>query len=397
MITPRGVSLACLLSGSLFAFACGDGENAGFAGSSGQGGAGGSGGGPDAFVSCVDLPNGCDDGNDCTVDGNCESITGMCIGRAPEPRDMACGRNGIFVCDGEGACVGCNTDEQCEPFFPDEECRVAPRCIDQGCPLPAALPNGTPCSTGECRDGVCTSPWAPKQQLVPMICGVSFGDNVYETQMTLTVAPTPISSAEPFSAAIDASIRLPRELLQDLVTGRFPDSLEDFVVSAARAEVESSGVVSGTPVETTLDPLPQQVGILQTPNFGDSGGQPCAAPSDCPLAEFGQLCGLASGCVCACRPGCFPSECPNVVISDVVLPMETIQGAIYSPLLEGAVCFDAAGDYVSPTFTDPVRTGARVVSSLGPFAVECAGGFIDDDAIVPNPVDTQVCFPIAEP
>lgn len=405
MIAPKGASLACLYTCLQLAAACGDPQAAGFAGTTGANGGGGV-GGDGTFVSCTELPNGCADGNDCTVDGNCESITGMCIGREPEPRDTPCGPDGIFVCDGEGSCVGCNSDEQCAPFFPDEECRVTPRCIGQACPLPEPLPNGTPCSTGECRDGVCTSPWAPKEQLVPMICGASFGNDLFAATMTLAVAPTPISSTESFSATIETSIRLPRALIQQVVTGRFPQPLDTMVISDARAEVESTGVVAGTPVETTLNPLPQEVAISQVTNFGDAGGQSCDRPTDCPLFAFGQRCGSGGACSCVCRPGCVPSQCPNRVVADVVLQMEPIQGAIYRALSEGSVCFDAGGDYNDPSPAGRVRhTGAQVTSALGRFAVECAGGSIDDndspgsgdDIISPNAPESQVCFPIAEP
>ncbi|MEM8608980.1 MAG: hypothetical protein AAGF92_17885 [Myxococcota bacterium] len=406
MITPRAMRIASMSAFVLAAAACGDGGSAQNAGASGVGGMGGEGGGPPAGVSCVVLPNGCNDGNPCTVDGNCESVTGRCIGRANEPLDTPCGPDDIFVCDGEGTCVGCTTDDQCEGFFTDEECRVAPACVDRSCPLPDPLPNGTPCSTGECRDGFCTSPWAPKQQLVPMICGVSFWEDPIESPMNITVAPTPIASGETFSARIDASLHVPRLLLQQLVIAAYPDRLDTLLVAGGRAEVSSLGVASGTPVETTLQPLPQVVQIRQVPNAGDPGGQACTVSSDCPLSGFGQRCSPFSGtCVCACREGCSPSFCPNLVVADAVLSMEPIQGAIYSPLLDGEVCFDVSGDYVSPEFSDRVRTGIRVTTFPGPFAIECAGGSIDDngtldvsdDVVVPNPPNDQICFPIGQP
>ncbi|MGB5808895.1 MAG: hypothetical protein WBG86_00120, partial [Polyangiales bacterium] len=284
MVTPRLKVLACALGLIALLISCGEsGMVAGSGGSPGGGGSGGMPDDPNAGVNCVE--DGCNDGSDCTVDGVCESTTRMCVGRAPEPIDTPCGDDDLFVCDGEGVCVGCNIDAQCGPFFPDEECRVAPRCIENACPLPEPLADGTTCSTGECRAGVCSSPWAPKRQLVPMVCGTSMNELLFASPMDLTISPTPISSGSTFSATASASIRIPRLFLQDAVLARFPEPLETITLAGARAEVITTGVVIGGTVATSLAPLPQDITVLQFSNPGDAGGQFCGGGGPgCPLA-----------------------------------------------------------------------------------------------------------------
>lgn len=408
MVTLRWIILSGCVAALLASAGCGDGSaNAG--GSAASPGTGGMGATPDAGVSCIDVESGCDDGNACTVDGLCERVTGECIGAGPEPEDTPCGQNDIFVCDGQGSCVGCNVDAQCEAFFPDDECRAAPQCIDTGCPLPDPLPEGTPCSSGECRSGVCSSPWAPKQQLVPMACAGSISAGLFDSSMELTVDPTMINPAMQFSASVDSSLEIPAELLQQAVIESYPTPLLNVEVTRARAEIVSTRVASGSPVSTTLAPLPQTVPIPQVPNTGDAGGQSCATSDDCPLGRFGQVCGFFGGgtqCACACQDGCVPQNCANIVEEPVVLRLESIQGAIYSAFPTGDVCFDVGGDAYNPVVGLPVRTGVRVTTGPVPFAIDCDGGTVndngtpgvpEDDFVVPNAPAAQICFPIGAP
>jgi len=387
----------------IFVFSTGCGESAGRPG--GFGGEPGTGGvdiSPDAGLSCV--LTGCVDGNECTIDGMCEPLSGVCVGAGPVEPYTPCGEGELFICDGQGECVACIEDSQCEAFFPDEECRVAPTCVAGRCPLPQALPDRTSCSIGECRDGMCLSPWAPKQLQVPMACGSSFSAELFESPMELTVAPTPIEPNDSFSAVLNATIHVPRSLMQLAVIASYPAPLTTLELSGARAEVSTTGVTTGSPVATTLVPLPQQIDIPQAPNVGDPGGSACVAPSDCPLSDFGQLCVLGLGtCLCACQPGCVPSECANVVTGDALLEMEPIQGAIYDADDQGDVCFDASGDALEPKVEARIRTGFRVSSFPGPFAIECEGGRVnrngtlgnpEDDVVEPNPAEAQACFPI---
>ena len=57
-------------------------------------------------------PPDCDDGNACTIDGTCNTVTGECDGGRNAPEDTEC--NGADVCDGAGSCVECNRSQQCD-------------------------------------------------------------------------------------------------------------------------------------------------------------------------------------------------------------------------------------------------------------------------------------------
>jgi hypothetical protein len=224
--------------------------------------------------------------------------------------------------------------------------------------------------------------------------------------MDLAVAPTQIQPASQFSASLDSSLFIPQALLQQLVLASFPTPLLSIDVTGARAEIATTRVASGTPVNTTLTPLPQTVSITQSSNSGDSGGEVCQTNESCPLSEFGQICSPTGQCECACQPGCVPASCASVVTADLVLPLETIQGAIYSAFPSGRVCFDVAGDISSADVALPIGTGIRVTAGSDPVAIECEGGVVndngtpgsyEDDFVDPNPPADQVCFPIGLP
>ncbi len=362
------------------------------------------GGAPDAGVSCVET--GCVDTTGCLTDGMCEPVSGECVGRTEEPIDTPCGRDEIFVCDGEGRCVGCNVDAQCDGFFPERECLEEPQCIEKACPPPDSLPDGTLCSSGECRSGVCSSPWSPIQKLVPMACGSNVSEGLFDSFMDLTVDPTPIMPAMDFSASIAPSLLIPQALLQRILNASLPTPVPSIEVTEARGEIISTRVSSGTPVNTTLVPLPQTVPIPQAPNEGDLGGQACDTDEDCPLTIFGQRCSLVGECECACQPGCVPAVCASVVTDDLVLPLETIQGAIYGAFPTGPVCFDVGGDASNPDIELPIGTGIRVSAGPTTIAIECEGGVVndggtpdmpDDDFVDPNSLAEKICFPIEAP
>lgn len=376
------------------------GNNAGSGGSAGMAGMGGT---PNPGVSCVE--SGCQDGNECTTDGMCEPVSGECVGAGAAPENTPCGPNGSFVCDGQGFCRGCNADAQCNDFFPGE-CLEAPRCIDNACQPPDPLLDGTPCSSGTCRSGVCSSPWAPIEKPVPITCGSSLSSRLFGSSMDLTVDPTDIMPAEQFNATLDASLVIPQGLLQHAVIASFPTSLPSIQVTAARAEIATTRVASGTPKNTTLSPLPQTVPIPQSPNAGDPGGEACATNVDCQLWQFGQVCSPTGQCECACRPECVPSSCASVVTSDLVLRFETIQGAIYGAFPSGQVCFDVAGEASEPDVAAPIGTGIRATANSDPLAIECEGGVVndngtpdlpEDDFVDSNPPAEQICFPIGFP
>ena len=69
----------------------------------------------------------CSDGNDCTTDGVCDPLDGTCGGGGNEPVDTSCDDD--RVCDGQGNCVECATDERCDD---GDECTID-RCVDGAC------------------------------------------------------------------------------------------------------------------------------------------------------------------------------------------------------------------------------------------------------------------------
>ena len=85
-------------------------------------------------------------------DGSCDPASGECIPGGDEPADTACADG---VCDGDGACVECNSDGQC----PDDgnECTAA-ACEGNQCGQNAVM-DGAACSfmggDGICEAGTC--------------------------------------------------------------------------------------------------------------------------------------------------------------------------------------------------------------------------------------------------
>jgi hypothetical protein len=111
---------------------------------------------------CTDLCAGvtCDDGNDCTVD-SCDPATGTCA-YTPIVAGTACAQNGGVVCDGNGNCVECLTDANCDS---GRSC-CGNVCVDTmstvqncgGCGIVCFTPNATPvCTAGVCAIGACNS------------------------------------------------------------------------------------------------------------------------------------------------------------------------------------------------------------------------------------------------
>ncbi|MBX3130167.1 MAG: lamin tail domain-containing protein [Polyangiaceae bacterium] len=94
-----------------------------------------------------DLP---DDGNDCTID-SCDAGSPKFD---PVSLGTACGTGGDLVCDGAGACVGCNVPGDCAGS--DTECQVR-SCVANVCGV-AFTAQGTPVSAqtpGDCREDQC--------------------------------------------------------------------------------------------------------------------------------------------------------------------------------------------------------------------------------------------------
>lgn len=102
----------------------------------------------------------CDDGNPCTVDGECNSDTGECPDKTFEPADKICDGDG--VCDGEGQCVECNRSQQCND---DMECTADVCNTSAGTCSSSNVDEGTQCDLdggdGVCESGECVQPSVP--------------------------------------------------------------------------------------------------------------------------------------------------------------------------------------------------------------------------------------------
>jgi hypothetical protein len=102
-------------------------------------------GGVQAVPSATDLP--ADDGNECTAD-SCQN--GVAV-HPPLPLDSVCSQGGV-VCDGNGACVACNSPGQC----PDQGtvCQSA-TCMANSCGL-MNTPDDALAPAGSQTDGDCS-------------------------------------------------------------------------------------------------------------------------------------------------------------------------------------------------------------------------------------------------
>ena len=92
----------------------------------------------------------CTSANDCVQDGSCDPASGECIPGSNEPVDTACADG---VCDGQGACVECNSAAQCADD--GNECTAA-ACDSNTCST-GNVADGTSCDggAGQCMSGVC--------------------------------------------------------------------------------------------------------------------------------------------------------------------------------------------------------------------------------------------------
>ncbi|HSN84135.1 MAG TPA: hypothetical protein VLS88_16260 [Polyangiales bacterium] len=243
------------------------------------------------------------------------------------------------------------------------------------------------------------------RKLIPVGCDSSFIGPSFETYVDLTVIPSTINSLEELTADIAATITVPREVLQSEVTRLFPVEMNTVEIAAAQAEVLAYGALSGSPSTTVAHGLPVTLNVPQQPNPGVKTGGVCNEDEDCPLSDFGQICGAGGECECACQPGCTPEACANVVTDDVTIDLGTLGQHRLVPQPGGQVCFDIGGDAEVFRRDDPIRTGLRLITPFREQQIECKGGVFNDngtewgfdDYVEFNPIDDQLCFPIECP
>ena len=104
---------------------------------------------------CLGLCEGvdCSSGNECIADGSCVPQTGSCSNSSNLARDTPCS-NG--VCDGEGACVECNSAAQCPGLELSNPCTTV-ACVSKSCQVAntAGPCEVIPGEAGTCENGEC--------------------------------------------------------------------------------------------------------------------------------------------------------------------------------------------------------------------------------------------------
>jgi hypothetical protein len=94
---------------------------------------------------------------ECFMGQRCELATGTCEGGEVAPKNTPCLDAG--VCDGQGNCVECTGDEQCESHVADDynDCTSEGECdLETGsCRVHEPIADGTPCAGGTCYAGKC--------------------------------------------------------------------------------------------------------------------------------------------------------------------------------------------------------------------------------------------------
>ena len=97
-------------------------------------------------TACV--PVGCNDGNDCTIDGTCNTANGECEGGENAEEGTSC--DGTGVCDGAGRCLECSLPQHCND---DNEC-TQDTCVEGLCEHQSV--EGRACDyMGGTENGVC--------------------------------------------------------------------------------------------------------------------------------------------------------------------------------------------------------------------------------------------------
>jgi len=97
-------------------------------------------------MACV--PVGCNDGNDCTVDGTCNTEKGECEGGENAEEGTPC--DGTGICDGAGRCLECSLPQHCN----DENQCTQDSCVERLCEHENL--EGHPCDyMGGTENGVC--------------------------------------------------------------------------------------------------------------------------------------------------------------------------------------------------------------------------------------------------
>jgi len=320
---------------------------------------------------CVGLCDGvnCPSGSQCVQDGSCDDQSGECIPGANEPIDTACTQGGGNVCDGAGACVECNSDDQCA--------------------------GSDICNNNSCEGGAIDPP--EQNEIITLGCKNNITADVSILPFALSVDPTAISGGSEFEATLDGVAEF-SEVFLDAAQGAVPGGVTRANLVDLQATVHvRSGAVGG---DVTLGPEPLPYVCALAPTPCDPANDVASVPgnrgnTDCVPTGFFNACGRfvsvptttdEAECAALDKTGQWTSN-GFCVTGGLPLPLDAASGT-YLAEASGSVLFgwdDAStgatlnsdGTWALPgaVFTDPTGpNGIRVNASGLSVALECTMG-----------------------
>ncbi|MEM9728397.1 MAG: hypothetical protein AAF997_07415 [Myxococcota bacterium] len=369
-------------------------------------------------VTCVITP-----GDECTNDDDCIGVfpvpncrrptqceVGHCVRGEPLLSGTSCLRGGS--CDGRGRCLGmtCQSDSDCRINATPQECvegrtcEVDPLTISSSlCRAGRPLPEGTPCSNGECNGfGECIGSGNPvKSQVVWVACKNSVAVDPSFLPSLLTVRPPATWKADPTETdiwGIGGEARFDKQFL-DSAQAVIPGGTTVSILHDLRWTVQVRSGATMQDVVLRPAPIPHSCefdrNVLCDPEndlpdaSGNSGCLPIAPDNRC--ARFVQLpvsTDCAPGGLCEIQGATEQCARNGFCISDVLrLPLEEQQVEVTPTGSNQNITFtwyetsdrgsNPDGTLVLPTatFSEPTGpVGFRTEVSGINAALECMGG-----------------------
>ncbi|MDH3655186.1 MAG: hypothetical protein OEN21_13015 [Myxococcales bacterium] len=392
---------------------------------------------------CVGLCVGvdCTSGSQCVMDGTCDDQSGNCVAGGNEPADTICSETGGSVCDGNGACVECNSDIQCDV-------ELSEICVDNTC-MAGAAPTCNLAQTGSDT---------PQSEIVSQACTNSVTTAQSPFPYTLIVdVPVPVIGGAGFTANLGGIGVFP-EFFLDAAQGVVPGGVNEAILEDFLATVQVRSGATGPDVGLTADISSLVPGPTSFCTFpfdqvcavdGDCLVPPCLPPVN--LATIPNSTDCSVGGVCDTL-GKKVSQCDLngfCVTGDLVIELQEQTGIAYTADASGSVlwgwgdtgvpglltCPDAGGcgeafqvdgcyDLPAAVFSNPLTvpgSGIRVNVAGALFvAIQCVGATdggicasgegcvtdadcatapcigvgVDDDVVCPTPDADLISCPI---